>query len=151
LINKINFIFLSILSSIILGIDNNPILEVKLNTSGKNSDIEWAPYLNNSEISIREFWEFIGDTDRAVYVNKYNKSKIFRSSKWFTLTAGLIGSIYGKDMSSRPEGQALPIRIGYTCLGISAYSFWIDASLPKHYVPISFIEAREIAEEYNAK
>ena len=110
---KISLVFFSIFISSLIGEINKPLIEVRLNTSATSTSIEWIPFANNYEISISEFWNYMGDSERGEKAQQYIDYKKSKLSyiKWLALPVSLstiLGGIGGdRDYYMRYKFEAL--------------------------------------------
>jgi len=147
---KNSLIFIVLFFSSIIGNENKPKLEIKLNTAHVSTKSEWTPFRNNYEISIAEFWQLVGDKGRSEYWKRYQRTKLFIDNKWTTLSLGLIGwSLIS--VATTEEEEKIYTNTGLSFSVISIVTFMYDASLKNKYDPISYIEAKEIVEKYNTQ
>ena len=134
-----------------IGEINKPLIEVRLNTSATSTSIEWIPFANNYEISISEFWNYMGDSERGEKAQQYIDYKKSKLSyiKWIALPVSLttILSGFGGDLDyyMRYKFEALT---ALTIFGLSVKAFLYEKNIPS-YVPLSYIQAKQIAKQYN--
>ena len=154
---KISLVFFSIFISSLIGEINKPLIEVRLNTSSTSTSIEWIPFTNNYEISISEFWNYMGDSERGEKAQQYidyKKSKFKSPLKWVTLSFGIIGfGLVATDESGPDYWNFILEKHILTTMSIvssmlSSYIFCIEKDI-NTYTPLSYIEVKQMIKEFN--